>query len=180
MRRCSSLGGASWRQVQEVARDAVVVGGCLDAFAVGVEPVPVQQHGWEGGEQAVGSVALPREVRLGLKVAQHRAARAQHVHGVRFGRYGLQRLFQLPGEAAQRLQLVAVGGEVTGVGQVPVMQQVSNFLEAGVFGQIVDVEASIGEARTLLAHRADFGPAGDNARQATGLAPTHFANGRKG
>ena len=62
---------------------------------------------------------------------------------------------------------------------MPMMQQVGDFLEAGVFGQIVDVEASIGEARALLAHRADFGPAGDNACQATGLAPTHFANGRK-
>ena len=165
-------------QVQEMARDAVVVGGGLDALAVGVKPVPVQQHGRKGGEQPVGGVALPREVRLRFQVAQHRATRAQDIHGMSVGRYELQCLFEHAWQSAQRLEPVAVGGQLSDIGQMPVMEQVGDLLERGVVGQIVDVVTPVGEARTLLADGADVGPAGNDARQAAGFLLAHIASDR--
>ena len=161
------------KQVQEVARDAVVVRGGLDTLPIGVKPVPVQQHGREGGEQPVGGVALLREVRLRFQVAEHRAARAQHVHGMGVGGDGLQCLLEYARQRAQRLEPLPVGGQLIGVGEAIVMQQVGDLLERGVFGQIVDVVTTVGEARALLAHRADIGSPGNDARQAAGFVPAH-------
>ena len=55
------------------------------------------------------------------------------------------------------------------------MQQVGDFLERGVVGQIVDIVATVGEARTLLADGTDVGPAGNDAGQAAGFLLTHIA-----
>jgi hypothetical protein len=68
-----------------MASNRIVIGLRFDAPPAVREVIPVQQHRAETRHQAVGDVSrLFDRVRflLGLQRAQHRAAGAQHVHGV--------------------------------------------------------------------------------------------------
>ena len=58
------------QQVQEVTGETVVVGLRIDAFAVCVESVPVQEDRRETGEEAVGGVRLVRKVALRFDIAE--------------------------------------------------------------------------------------------------------------
>ena len=89
------------------------------------------------------------------------------------GGNGLEHALEFAGQGAQRLELVTVGSQLAGVGQLAVMQQVGDLLETGIVGEVVDVVAAISEARAFLAHRADRGPAGDDAGQSTRFFLTH-------
>ena len=56
------------------------------------------------------------------------------------------------------------------------MEQVGDFLEAGVVSQIVDIVAPIRETRALLAYRAYFGVAGDDAGESAGFFLAHIGS----
>ena len=92
----SRTAGFAVQQVQEVPADRVVVGLDFDAPAVVAIVMPVEQHGAERGQQAIGDRRARRlrrgSSRLGQHAAQHRHAGAQHVHGMRGGREQFERL----------------------------------------------------------------------------------------
>jgi hypothetical protein len=82
------------QQVQEMRADRVVVGLDFDAPPASAEVMPVDEHRAERGHEAVGDLLRAGDaviVFLGLDRAEHRYARAHHVHGVRGGRHGLER-----------------------------------------------------------------------------------------
>ena len=93
-----------WRlvvqHVQEMSRDAIVVGLCLDTHAVRMEAVPVKQHGRQAGEQSIGHVSLVRKITFGLNVAEKRYACAQHIHGVRVAGHHFKHRSQRCGQTA--------------------------------------------------------------------------------
>src|SRR5690606_28297646 len=86
-------------------------------------------------------------------------------HRMRRGRQLLQRRLDRGGDAAQRLQLAPVGGQLGGVGQLAVHQQVRDLLELGRGGQVEDVVAAIGQVVAAAADRAQRGVAGGGAGQ---------------
>ena len=156
------------QQVQEVAGDGVVVGLDVDAAAVAGEVPPVQQHRTKAGHQAVGDVAgLGHRVAfaLGQHRAQHRTARAHHVHRMRIGRHQLQRVGDDGRQAAQAPELGLVGSQLGGGGQRAVHQQVGDFLEAGLGRQVLDVVTTVMQVVAAAADGAQGGVAGGRAAQ---------------
>ena len=138
---------------EEVAGDGVFV-----RFQFGPHPlvavaVPVVDDGRQGAEQTVGHALLILEIALGLQIAEHRAAGAHHVHRMRRGGNALQHVEHRLGQAAQPLELGAVGVERLGVRQFAVEDEMRDFLEGGVRRQIGDVVAPVREPGAGFAHR---------------------------
>ena len=152
--------------------DGFVVGLALDPAAVAGEVPPVQQHRTEAGHQAVGDVArLPVGMRfsLGQHRAQHGTAGAQHVHGVGIGGDQLECVGDDGRQAAQALQLGAVGLQLCSRGQLPVHEQVRHFLERALLGEVLDVVAAVMQVVAAAADRAQGGVARGRAAEGDGL-----------
>ena len=101
--------------------------------------------------------------------AQHRAAGAHHVHRVRVGRHQLQRFGDDRRQAAQALELGLVGIQLRHGRQRAVHQQVRDFLEGRLRGQVVDVVAAVMQVVAAAADRAQRGVAGGGAGQRDGF-----------
>ena len=160
------------QQVQEMAADRIVVGFHLDAPSVLAVVKPVEQHGAERGDQAVGDVARAGQVVvvfLGECSAEHGAPRAHHVHRMRGGGDALQRGFDGLRQTAQRFQLELVVGELARIGQCAVDQQVSDLLEFALLGDIENVVAAVVEVIAAAADGAQRGIAGGDAGQGNGF-----------
>ena len=145
------------QQVQKMRADGIVIGLHIDALARGAEVVPVQQHRAQRGHQPVGNVAGAGQVVVVLLrqgAAQHRYARAHHIHRVAGRRQLLQRLLDAGGQAAQRLELVLVGPQFCAVRQLAVYQQVGNFLKLADLGHVQNVIAPVAQVIAAAAHSA--------------------------
>jgi hypothetical protein len=160
------------QQVQEMCGDRIVVGFGLDATAVMAELVPVQQHRTETRHQPVGDVArfVDRARVLFRKYrAEHRTTGAHHVHRMRVRRQQFQRVLHLRRQAAQTLQLGLVCRQFRACRQVFVHEQVRDFLERRLLGQVLDVVAAVVQVVAGTANRADRGIAGRDAGQRDGF-----------
>ena len=102
------LGRLVAEHVQEVRTDGVIVQGRLDAHAVVGIAVPVADDRGQHRHQAVDDIILLREAVFGLKVSQHGAAGAHHIHGVGAGRNALQYFFQGLRKGSQGFDFVGV------------------------------------------------------------------------
>jgi hypothetical protein len=168
-------GGAGFlavQQVQEMRADGVVVRLDGDALALRAPVVPVEQHGAQAGQQAVGDVTRAGRVvvvLLGQHAAQGRDPGAHHVHGVAAGRELLQRVLHAGGQAAQGLELGLVGLELGARGQLAVYQQVGDFLEFADLGDVQDVVAPVVQVVAAATHGAQRGVAGGHAREGDGF-----------
>src|SRR5258706_806493 len=145
------------QQREEVAGDRVVVGFHFDAPARMREVVPVQQHRAEARHQPVGDVARLGQLVI-LAFRQHRAERraggTHHVHRVAICRDALENVLHQRGDAALRLELPLVGGEL-GLGrQLAVYQQIGDFLEFAAIGDVENVVAAIVEVVAAAPDRA--------------------------
>ena len=150
-RRRSLQGG------EEVPGDGIFVRLQLRAHAFVAVAVPVVDDGGQGAEQPIRHRLLVLEITLRFEIAEHRTARAHDVH--RMGRSGnpLQDFEQRLRQAAQRLELGAVGAERFRVRKFAVEDQVRYFLERCAAGEVRDVVAAIGQAGAGLAYRAERG-----------------------
>ena len=103
-----------------------------------------------------------------IVVRQRRDDGAQHVHGQGvLGRLPQQADdggVQLALARQVELQLLQLGA----IGQPPKPQQVADFFEGRVVGQLVDVDAAIGEHALIAIDVADAGICGGNAFQPLG------------
>ncbi|MNN21626.1 hypothetical protein D3C81_1349550 [compost metagenome] len=126
-------------------------GDAVDAHTVMAEAVPVAHDRREGGDQAVGDVALLVEAVLRFQGAEHRAAGAHHIHRMGVGRDALEHFLERLRQIAQTLQVLQVDIQLRGGRQFSIEQQVGDFLEQAVLGQLPHVVAAVGQASTLLA-----------------------------
>ena len=165
-------GSPAVQQMQEMPADRVVVGLDLDAPAIVAVVIPVEQHRAEPGHEAIGDVpgvghivvVLLRQYR-----AEHRDAGAHHVHRVRRGRHAFERGLDGGRQAAQRAQLRLVGCELGGGRQLAVHEQIGDFLEFGLVGEIEDVVAAVVQVVAGAPDGAQRGIAGGDAGQGDGF-----------
>ena len=166
-------GRSAVQQVKKVRGDANRSSGVdFDALAVAREVVPVEQHRRQRGQQRIGDGArscLVVVVGFRPNAAQHGDAGAQHVHRMRVRRQQFERLLHFSGQAAQAEQARLVGGQLRGVGQLAVDQQVGDFFKFAVRGQVGDVVAAIVQVVAAVADGADGGFAGGRAGEGYGL-----------
>jgi hypothetical protein len=160
--RAHPLGGRRFavQQVQEVSADRVVVGFDFDAPTVLCVVKPIEQHRAEGGHQPVGDVASARHVVVVLFRqcgAQHRAAGAHHVHRMRSRRHAFERRFDRLRQTAQRLELRLVTGELGRARQLAVHQQIGDFLEFALLGDVEDVVTPVVQVVAAAPDRAERG-----------------------
>ncbi len=160
------------QQVQEMSADGVVIGFDIDDLAVDGILIPVHQHRAEAGDQPVGDVAGIGVVVVFLLrqyAAQHRHARAHHVHRVRVGRQFFQCALHGGGQAAIGLELGLVGAQLRFRRQLAVDEQVGDFLELAGFRDIQNVVAAVVQVVAAAAHGAKGGVAGGGAGQRHGF-----------
>ena len=161
--------GRGWlavQQVQQVPADRIVVGLDLDAPAPAAEVVPVEQHRAERRHQPVGDVFCAGEgmvVLFRLHGAERRHPGAHHVHRVRRGRHGFERRPDRCRQPAQPLELRLVRRELRRGRQFLVNEQVGDFLELGLIGEIENVVAPVMQIVAAAADRAQRGVAGRNS-----------------
>ena len=156
------------QKMQDMAADRIVVGLDLDAPAVDREVIPVHQHRAERRHQPVGDVAragVVVVVLLGQRATERRDAGAHHVHRVRRGRQLLEHVAHDRRQAAQRLQLGLVGGQLGTVRQLAVYEQECDFLELARRRDVEDVVAAVMQVVAGAADRAQRGVAGGDAGQ---------------
>ena len=165
-------GRSLMEEMEKVSTDGVVIRADLDAASVPRKMIPIEQYRIERGEQAVGDLARSGGVmalffRLGT--AQRGNARAQDVHRMRGGRQGFQHGLDGGVQAAQRLEFRFVSGEF-GFGGKPAMhQQMRDFLEFAMRGQVENIVAEIVEVVAAASDGAERGVAGDNAGKRDGF-----------
>ncbi|MNZ41694.1 hypothetical protein D3C78_592490 [compost metagenome] len=82
------------------------------------------------------------------------------------GRNALEHFLERLGQIAQALQALQIGIQLGGVGQLTVQQQIGDFLEQAVLGQLAHVVAAVGQAGTLLADGGQGSLSGNLATQA--------------
>ena len=116
--------------------------------------MPVEEHRWQAGQQSVCRIVLLGEVSLGLEVAEKRNTRALHIHWMCIRRNHFQDFLKVLRKAAERFQFCDVGVELCLRWQMVVQQEVCNLFEARIIREIVDVIASISQARAFFANRA--------------------------
>ncbi len=95
------------------------------------------------------------EAAFRLQATQHRATRAQHVHGVRVGGEQFQRGLERVRQPAHPGEERAVFGQLRAGGQLAVEEQVGDLLEPGLGGEVFDGVAAVGKAEAFLADGAD-------------------------
>ena len=160
------------QQVQEMRADGIVVGFYLNALAVVRIVIPIEQHGTEGGHQAVGHVARAGDavvIFFRQRTPQGGDAGAHHVHRMRRGGQRFQHLFDAGGQAAQGFQLGFVGAQFRASGQFAVHQQIGDFLKLAMFGNIENVVAAIAQVVARLADGAQRGVARRDAGEGDGF-----------
>ena len=138
-------------QGEEVPADGRLVAVAVDALAFVGEAVPVGHDRREGGEQAVGDVALLVEAQLRFQGAEDRGASAHHVHRVGVLGNPFENFLQRLRQVALALELLQVGVELLLVRQFAVEQQIGDFLEDRRRRQVADVVATVGQAGAFLA-----------------------------
>src|SRR5437762_10301501 len=111
-------------EVQEMRGDRLLDTFDVDALTISMEAIPVEEHGREGGEQAVGDVLLLAEVLLGLEATERGAAGAQHIHGVRVAGQQLERGLQRGRQAAHPVETPHVGSELALGWQMAIEQEI--------------------------------------------------------
>ena len=159
---------ASPDERQRVAGDGVVADRRIDAHAFVREAIPVGHDRGQAGEEALRDVMLLRETRLRLEISEHGNARAHGVHRMRGFRDLFEHVLEHIGQRAQFAEPRLEGREFRRGGQCAVEQQVGDFLEGGMFREVLDAVAAISQAVAFLAHRGDGGFAGGNTAQAAG------------
>ena len=85
------------------------------------------------------------------------------------GRQALERVCTAAGRPRSRLQLRLVAGELGGVRQLAVHQQVGDFLEFAAVGDVEDVVAAVVQVVAGAADGAQRGVAGGDAGQGDGF-----------
>ncbi|MNQ51730.1 hypothetical protein D3C85_657220 [compost metagenome] len=154
------------QQGEEVAAQVGFAGDAVDAHALMAEAVPVAHDRREGGEQTVDDVALLVEAELRFQGAEHRAAGAHHVHRMGVGRNAFEHFLERLRQVTQALQALQVGIQLGGSGQFAVEQQVGDFLEQTVLGELADIVAAIGQTGAFLAYGGQGSLSGNLATQA--------------
>ena len=163
---------AAMQQVQEMRADGIVVGFYLNALAVGRIVIPIEQHGTEGGHQAVGHIARAGDVVVILfrqGAAQGRDAGAHDIHRMRRSGQRFQRLFDAGGQTAHGFQLGLVGAQLRASGQFAVHQQIGDFLKLAMFGDVENVIAAIAQVVARLADGTQRSVARRDAREGDGF-----------
>jgi hypothetical protein len=162
----------SMQQVQEVPAHGVVVGLDVDAPAAVRIVIPVAEHGAEARHQVIGDLARAGRVVivcLGQYTTQRRRAGAQDVHWMARGRQLLEHRADRRGDAAQALELHLVRGQLAGVRQPAVDQQVGDLLELAGLRHLEDVVAAIVQVVAAAADAAQRRVARRDARQGDGF-----------
>ncbi|MCY1445564.1 hypothetical protein D9M71_620840 [compost metagenome] len=165
------------QQGEEVAAQVGFAGDAVDAYALVAEAVPVAHDGRESGEQTVGDVTLLVEAVLRLQGAEHRATGAHHVHRVGVGGDALEHFLECLRQVTQALQALQVGIQLGGSGQFAVEQQVGDFLEQTVLGELADIVAAIGQTGAFLAYGGQGSLSGNLATQASAAQYFCFSHG---
>ena len=136
------------------------------AFADAIEDG--DDHGDLRGE-AVGlaDVGVVRLVGfVGVVDAEQRDGGAQHLHRRGAGGDAAQEVDDLGVELAGGGEMRGELGEFGGVGQLAEPEQVGGLFEGGALGELVDVDAAVGEDAGVSVDPADGGVGGDDAFQA--------------
>ena len=147
-------GGNAAEQPQKVSGEGRLFRLGLDPANIPLVMIPVEQHRRENRQQAVGDLARigPRSFRL--ETTQRRTAGPQHVHWVRGNGQLLKQRFERFGQDPQRGQALPIVVQFLAAGKPPVQQQIGDFFETALDGQISNGVAAVGQAR---AGRADVG-----------------------
>jgi hypothetical protein len=159
-------------EMEEVCSDGVVVCFDFDAMAGVREVVPVEEDGAERGHEAVGDVEGGVDgvgLGFGLDGGEHGDADAEDVHGMRGGGDLLERDFDWLGKAGEAAEALLVVGEFVRGGEMAVEQEMGDFFELAVGGEIEDVVAAIVEVVAVAADGAEGGVAGGDAGEGYGF-----------
>jgi hypothetical protein len=136
-------------------------------FSLAQPVVDGHDHGDLGGEvEAFAHIRVVRVVFLvGVVEAERGDRGAQHFHGRGRRRNGAQQIDYAKVEAAgeRELRLKLAQFELAGENAVP--QQVCGLLEGGVHGQLVNVDAPIGQDASISVDPADPGVGCNNPLQ---------------
>ena len=134
--------------------------------------IPVGEHRAQGCDQPVGDLARARGqviVLLGQDAPQGRHAGAQHVHGMRGGRQGLEHGAHRRREPAQRLQARLVAGELGAARELAVDEQEGDLLELALLGDLENVVAAVMQVVARAPDGAERGVAGQHPRECHGF-----------
>jgi len=106
---------------------------------------------------------------LGEHATESRNAGAEYVHGMRGGGQQLEGLLDGRGKTAQRAEMSLIGGELQGVGQLAVDEQVGHFFELAVGGEVGDVVAAVVEVVAVAAYGTEGGVASGDSGESYGF-----------
>jgi hypothetical protein len=106
---------------------------------------------------------------LRLEGAEHRAAGAHHVHGMRALGQLLESHAKRGGKRPEGLQLCLVLPQFVAIRELLVDQQVGHFLELGLVGEVEDVVAAVVQVVAGAPDGAKRGVAGGDAGQGDGF-----------
>jgi len=138
-----------------------------------MKTMPVKQHGWQAGEQAIRNVLLILEIAFRLDVAEKRYARAQHIHRVGIGRHYLEYRPESIRQSPICLDPGDEGVEFCLRRQCAMKQQVCNLFEARIVRKIVNIVATIRQSGAFLTDRANVCLASSNAGESARLLISH-------
>ncbi len=102
---------------------------------------------------------------VGVVKAERRHGSSQHFHGRGGGRKAAQHVDDALVEGAGKGELRLELAQVELVGQVTIPEEIGGFLEGGVFGQLVNVDAPIGQHARFSVDPADAGVRCNNSFQ---------------
>ncbi len=150
---------------EEVAGVGEGAVGRNDFLALANAIVNGHHHGDLRGEVVgLAHVGVVRVVFLvGIVKAQCRHRSSQHFHGRGGGGKASQHVDDALVEGAGQGQLRGELAQGELIGQHAVPEQVGGFLEGGVLGELVDVDAAIGEDPRISVDPADTGVRGNNS-----------------
>gem|GEM_PF-4589022 len=163
------IGRLAMEQMQEMPANALFITGGIDAHTLVAVAIPVRNDGREGRQHPVNMMILLAEIRLGLEIAQHRAARAHDIHWMGIGRNLLEHRTKRRRQFTQGFQALAIGFELGLCRQMTINQQMSNFFKLGVLGQIMNIIASIGQPGAGLPDRTQCCLTCGDAPQSRGI-----------
>ncbi len=154
------------QQSEEMAAQGLFVAGAVDANTVVGEAIPVAHDRRESGHQPLGHVALLVEAELRLQRAKYGRTGTHDIHRMSASRDAFQHFLQCLRQVTHGLQATLVIGQLLGVRQLTVEQQVGHFLEIALGCQVAHVVTTIGQPGTGLAHGTQGGLSGDLSAQA--------------
>ena len=138
------------------------------AFADAVEDG--DQHGDLGGEvKALAEVGFRGGgFRVGVVDGEQGDGGAEDLHGAGVFGQGAEEVDDGGGEFAGGGELLGEGAELGGVGKFAVPEEIGGFFEGGSVGELVDVDAAVGEDALGAVDEADGGLVGDDVLEAFG------------